>query len=87
MTTMTFYDYKQKWDWDKMTAFIEGATPADVERVLAKGVNISPEDFAVLVSPAASGYLEEMARMSAEATRRRFGRTMQRYTPLYISNY
>lgn len=87
MTTMTFYDYKQKWDWDKMTAFIEGATPADVERVLAKGVNISPEDFAVLVSPAASGYLEEMARMSAEATRRRFGRTMQIYTPLYISNY
>lgn len=84
---MTFYDYKQRWDWDKMTRFIEKATAADVERVLAKGVNVSPEDFAVLVSPAAAPYLEEMARASAEATRRRFGRTMQLYIPLYISNF
>ncbi len=70
-----------------MTRFIESASAADVERVLAKGVNISPEDFAVLVSPAAAPYIEEMARASAAATRRRFGRTMQIYIPLYISNH
>ena len=44
------------------------------------------EDFKALISPAAAPYLEEMARLSREATLKRFGNTMQLYAPLYLSN-
>lgn len=44
------------------------------------------EDFARLVSPAADEHLEAMAELARDITRRRFGRTMQLYAPLYLSN-
>jgi 2-iminoacetate synthase len=44
------------------------------------------EDFAVLLSPAAGERLEEIAQASHELTIARFGRTMQMYAPLYVSN-
>jgi len=44
------------------------------------------EDFAVLLSSAAGERLEEMAQASHELTVARFGRTMQMYAPLYLSN-
>ncbi|MDP6460978.1 MAG: 2-iminoacetate synthase ThiH, partial [Gemmatimonadota bacterium] len=61
------------------------ASAADVDRALASS---SPDlfDFAVLLSPAADDLLEEMARASHEITMRRFGRTVQLYAPLYVSN-
>ncbi|MDP6528478.1 MAG: 2-iminoacetate synthase ThiH [Gemmatimonadota bacterium] len=61
------------------------ASAADVDRALASS---SPDlfDFAVLLSPAADDRLEEMARASHEITMRRFGRTVQLYAPLYVSN-
>jgi len=43
--------------------------------------------LAALLSPAADPYLEQMAARSAEITRKRFGRTIQIYAPLYLSNY
>jgi 2-iminoacetate synthase len=39
-----------------------------------------------LLSPAAVPYLEAMARKAQALTRQRFGRTMQLYAPLYLSN-
>ena len=44
------------------------------------------EDFKALLSPAAAPYLEEMAQLSHRLTQRRFGRVMQLYVPLYLSN-
>jgi 2-iminoacetate synthase len=43
-------------------------------------------DFARLISPAASTFLEEMARRSQALTRRRFGQVMRLFAPLYLSN-
>ncbi|HXC07084.1 MAG TPA: 2-iminoacetate synthase ThiH, partial [Bacteroidia bacterium] len=43
-------------------------------------------DFMALISPAASPFLEEMAVKSRELTLKRFGRTIQLYAPLYLSN-
>ncbi|MGH9190748.1 MAG: 2-iminoacetate synthase ThiH [Acidimicrobiales bacterium] len=43
-------------------------------------------DLAALLSPAAGGRLEKMARLSSEATVRRFGRTVRLFAPLYLSN-
>jgi len=61
------------------------ATPADVERALAL-----PEpglaDFAALLSPAAHAYLEPLAAKAERITRKRFGRTMRMFAPIYVSN-
>lgn len=61
--------------------------PADVEQVLARTRPLHHEDFLVLLSPAAEGYLEEMAQKAHQLTVQHFGRTMQLFLPLYISDY
>ncbi len=43
-------------------------------------------DLAALLSPAAEEYLPAMAARSAEITAQRFGRTIQIYAPVYLSN-
>ncbi len=57
-----------------------------VQRALAKDV-IGPEDFLALLSPAARPYLEHMARKAHDLTVRHFGKTIQLFTPLYLSNW
>ncbi len=47
----------------------------------------SPERLITFVSPAAKYYLEEMAQLAHKLTVQRFGRTIQLYAPLYVSNY
>jgi 2-iminoacetate synthase len=47
---------------------------------------LSLDDLAALLSPAAAPFLEEMAQLSHQRTVERFGRTMQLYAPLYLSN-
>lgn len=84
---MTFFDEIERYNWDSVTSKIENATSADVEAALSSDSNVGLDGFAALVSPAAAPYLEQMAAKSAKITRRRFGNTMQLYTPLYISNY
>lgn len=44
------------------------------------------EDFKALVSPAARPFLEQMAQKSRALTKKRFGNTIQLYTPMYLSN-
>jgi 2-iminoacetate synthase len=44
------------------------------------------DDFAALLSPAAAAFLEEMAQLSHRLTVERFGRTMQLYAPMYLTN-
>lgn len=71
--------------WDEVKATIYAKTAADVERALA-APRRKLDDFKALISPAAAPYLEQMARLSRLLTERRFGRTMQLYVPLYLSN-
>ncbi len=61
-------------------------TPADVEAALGHET-CSVEDFKALLSPAAEGYLEQMARRARLETRRHFGNSVCLFTPLYIANY
>ncbi len=44
------------------------------------------EDFLALLSPQASPYLEEMAQISHKITQERFGKTIQLFAPMYVSN-
>lgn len=67
---------------------IEQVTPDDVQRCLAGGAgHYSIERLLTLISPAAQGFLEEMAVAANQLTVQRFGRTIQLYAPLYVSNY
>lgn len=61
-------------------------TSKDVLRAINHDTR-TPEDFAALLSPAAAGHLELMARAAKAETRRHFGNSVYLFTPLYISNY
>ncbi len=58
----------------------------DVEQALVKE-EVSMPDFLVFLSPAAEQYLEQMAKKAQEITLRHFGRTIQLYAPVYVSDY
>ena len=47
----------------------------------------SLEKLLAFLSPAAASLLEEMAQQARKITIQRFGRTIQLYAPLYVSNY
>lgn len=84
-----FADIIDQWDWDETGRQIMASTDEDVRRVLAKSRRnrpLTPEDFMVLVSPAAAGFLEEMASLSRHYTQERFGKTISMYIPMYVSN-
>ena len=79
-----------RYSWQCTIDAVDSTTEADVRRVLAKaaagGPALTPEDFMCLISEAADPFLEEMAAMAAAITRRRFGKTMSLYIPMYVSN-
>lgn len=89
---MLFSEVLQHYDWDNIGKEVYSKTVSDVERALAKaqtpGEELDLEDFKALVSPAASQgiYLETMAGLSRTATQKKFGKTIQFYIPLYLSN-
>jgi len=80
---MSFYDLLTQY----RDAFRPGeADTRAVERALSRD-RLSFADYAALLSPAARGYLEEMAQKAHRLTVRHFGRVIGLYTPLYLSNY
>lgn len=85
MLYTTAYEFLKRFDFDEVKRSIYSQTPADVERALAH-THRTVEDFLALVSPAAEAYLEPMAHEAHRLTVERFGRTMQLYLPLYLSN-
>lgn len=68
-----------------LEAALRACGPADVERALRREA-LDARDVAALLSPSARPRLEELAQRSARLTRRRFGRVMQLYAPLYLSS-
>ncbi len=85
-----FADIIDEYDWDATIKDIDSATDADVRRVLAKARRnakpLTPEEFGILISPAADPYIEEMAQLSRRFTLERFGNTISMYIPMYVSN-
>jgi len=82
---MSFYNEIQKYDWEEIKEQIYSKTNTDVEMAFAKK-KIDLADFQALISPAGSAYLEQIAKKSMELTQKRFGKCIQMYIPLYISN-
>lgn len=82
---MSFYSSWSEQQWDHIRLQLYGKTKRDVEHALAKPVR-TLDDFIALLSPAAETYLPTLAEQSHALTLQRFGRTMQLYIPLYLSN-
>jgi 2-iminoacetate synthase len=62
-------------------------TAHQVQRELSKPAgHFTLERLVTLLSPAAEHYLELMAQQARQLTIQRFGRTIQLYAPLYVSN-
>ncbi len=84
---MSFYDEISKIDVDKFRDLVDSRTDKDVERALSKNGKKDLNDFAALISEnARKHYLDVMAVMSEQITRRRFGRCVNMYLPLYLTN-
>jgi 2-iminoacetate synthase len=83
---MSFYPILNQYSDAKIDHTMTSVSGTDVERALAKDYP-GADDFLALLSPAAGVYLEQMARLSQDLTLRHFGRTLQLYTPLYLSDY
>ncbi|WP_439184654.1 2-iminoacetate synthase ThiH [Carboxylicivirga taeanensis] len=81
----TFEEVHAMHGWESTKQSIQNKSKTDVEEALASG-QPSLEDFKALISPAAEAYLEPMAVKSRAITQRRFGKTIQLYIPLYLSN-
>ncbi|MGZ3921403.1 MAG: 2-iminoacetate synthase ThiH [Bacteroidia bacterium] len=82
---MTFKSIFDNYHWDSVKQNIGSKSAADVERALSKS-RITLDDFAALISPAALPYLEQIAAKSRQLTMQRFGKTIQLYAPMYLSN-
>lgn len=83
---MEFYDTIKDLDWDDVTRSVYAKTDRDVRNALSKEM-LTLEDFKALISPTAEPYLETMASMSRALTQKRFGKVMQFYVPMYLSNH
>lgn len=82
---MSFYKEIKKYNWNKVAESIYAKKTEDVELALSKEI-LDLNDFQALVSPAAEPFLEEIAQKSMQLTQQRFGKTIQLYIPLYLSN-
>lgn len=82
---MDFNDLISQYSWEDIQHKIYRSTTEDVERAL-NASHRSLEHFMALISPAAEPYLEQMAHLSRYYTQQRFGKTIQFYIPLYLTN-
>lgn len=80
-----FKEIFNQYHWEHQKADILNKTPKDVESALTKE-KLTIDDFKALVSPAALPFLEQMAQKSQRLTQKRFGKTLQMYIPMYLSN-
>lgn len=82
---MSFKEYFDKLIWEEEKKSIYQKTSFDVLKALSTPKR-TIEDFKALLSPAAEPYLEQMAQLSQQITQKRFGKTIQLYAPMYLSN-
>jgi 2-iminoacetate synthase len=75
----------EQYSWEETSNKIYSKTAEDVENALS-ATKRTLDDFMALISPAAEPYLEQMAHLSRALTLKRFGKTMQLYIPMYLSN-
>jgi len=86
----SFYEIIQTINPDRIKGQLSGVTTKQVRTLLDlinSGGIPQTADITILASPAAGELLEPIAQAAKNITLRRFGKTIQMYAPLYISNY
>jgi 2-iminoacetate synthase len=81
----SFKDIFAQYKWEDIKDFIYSTKPHQVKEVLQKN-ELTPNDFAILISPAAKTFLPQMIQKSQYLTRQRFGKNIWLFAPLYLSN-
>jgi 2-iminoacetate synthase len=81
----SFHHIATALDFSLLGKRIRAVEPDLVDRVLARR-RPTAADAWVLASPAAAEQLERMARRAAQVTAQRFGKVVNLYAPLYLSN-
>ncbi|MGC4072240.1 MAG: 2-iminoacetate synthase ThiH [Nibricoccus sp.] len=85
----SFLETWRRHDFAETAEAIFAKREADVKHALGRvhsGRALTLDDLQALLSPAARPFLEEMAQLSHQLTIERFGRTMQLFAPMYLSN-
>ena len=83
---MSFLQQLQQYPQAELRERILSATTQQIDQALCRP-RLTMEDFACLLSPQISdAQLEQMASEAHRITSQRFGRTIQLYAPLYLSN-
>lgn len=83
---MGFAEVMDAYAGQNMSTAILGSQRRDVLRALEKN-RPGPEDLLALLSPAAGTMLEDLARKASALTLQHFGRAVQLFTPLYVSDF
>ena len=83
---MSFLDLMTAYDDFDFERFWQSRTDDHVRHCLGKE-GLGPLDLLTLLSPRATGHLEVMAQKARQLTLQYFGRTIQLYIPLYLSNF
>lgn len=83
---MSFHQTIERYKDFDFQDFFARVSPARVAEALA-AEKLTETDFLVLLSPLAAASLEQMATKAHALTVQYFGRTIQLYIPLYISNF
>lgn len=84
-----FQELLEQWPARTRLERSRNADSSDIDAVIAKigARQLRPEDFLILLSEAAQERLEELAQVAHALTERNFGRSVNIFTPLYISDF
>lgn len=83
---MSFYELYNQCKGIELDKKFREISSQDVQNSLSLD-NLRIEHLMVLLSPEAESHLEAMAQKARDVTLRYFGKVIQLYTPLYLSNY
>lgn len=85
MSKMYFKEVFDQYNWTFIREKIYQKTTQDVLHAL-NAHRRTLDDFMALISPSAEPFVEQMAHQSQFLTQQRFGKNIQMYIPLYLSN-
>ena len=85
--SINFSDFLIDQSWDHHTYALENVRSCHIETALGREGKGGFKDLLALLSPlTGEKYLEELAQLSHSITRRRFGKAIRLFAPLYLSN-
>lgn len=82
---MSFLEVVEKYSYESIINIIESATENKIESLLQKE-NITFTDFLFLLSKKGHLYLPQLAQKARDLTIKRFGKVINFYVPIYLSN-